>query len=50
MITVLEHGALKINCPECRARLQYEQEDIQMDENNLNLYRSLEHHTPDFVL
>ena len=34
MIKVLEHGALKINCPECRARLQYEQEDIQMDENN----------------
>ena len=28
MITVLEHGALKINCPTCRARLQYEQEDI----------------------
>ena len=34
MIKVLEHGALKINCPECRARLQYEQEDIQMDANN----------------
>ena len=31
MITVLEHGALKINCPTCRARLQYEQEDIQIE-------------------
>ena len=29
MIKVLEHGIRKITCPNCKARLQYEQEDIQ---------------------
>ena len=29
MIKVLEHGVRKITCPNCRAKLQYEQEDIQ---------------------
>ena len=28
MIKVLEHGARKITCPNCKAKLQYEQEDI----------------------
>jgi uncharacterized protein YbaR (Trm112 family) len=28
MIKVLEHGVRKITCPHCRAKLQYEQEDI----------------------
>ena len=29
MIKVLEHGVRKITCPHCKAKLQYEQEDIQ---------------------
>ena len=29
MIKVLEHGIRKITCPSCKAKLQYEQEDIQ---------------------
>lgn len=28
MIKVLEHGVKKVTCPNCRAKLQYEQEDI----------------------
>lgn len=30
MIKVLEHGIRKITCPNCKAKLQYEQEDIQI--------------------
>ena len=29
MIKVLEHGVRKVTCPNCKAKLQYEQEDIQ---------------------
>lgn len=29
MIKVLEHGTMKITCPNCKAKLQYGQEDIQ---------------------
>ena len=29
MIKVLEHGVRKVTCPVCKAKLQYEQEDIQ---------------------
>ena len=29
MIKVLEHGIRKITCPYCKAKLTYEQEDIQ---------------------
>ncbi len=29
MIKVLEHGIRKITCPHCKAKLQYEQEDIR---------------------
>lgn len=29
MVKVLEHGVRKISCPYCKAKLQYEQEDIQ---------------------
>lgn len=28
MIKVLEHGVMKITCSNCKAKLQYEQEDI----------------------
>lgn len=28
MIKVLEHGIMKVTCPNCKAKLQYEQEDI----------------------
>ena len=28
MIKVLEHGIRKVTCPNCKAKLQYEQEDI----------------------
>ena len=28
MIKVLEHGVMKVTCPNCKAKLQYEQEDI----------------------
>ena len=28
MIKVLEHGVKKVTCPNCRAKLQYELEDI----------------------
>lgn len=31
MIKVLEHGIMKITCSTCKAKLQYEQEDIQKD-------------------
>ena len=29
MIKVLEHGVRKVTCPYCKAKLQYEQKDIQ---------------------
>ena len=29
MIKVLKHGVKKVTCPNCMAKLQYEQEDIQ---------------------
>lgn len=31
MIKILEHGIRKITCPNCKAKLQYEQEDIQQE-------------------
>lgn len=31
MIKVLEHGIRKITCSNCKAKLQYEQEDIQIE-------------------
>jgi len=31
MIKVLEHGVMKVTCPNCKAKLQYEQEDIQQE-------------------
>ena len=31
MIKVLEHGVMKVTCPNCKAKLQYEQEDITME-------------------
>jgi len=31
MIKVIEHGVKKVTCPYCRAKLEYEQEDIQED-------------------
>lgn len=33
MIKVLEHGTRKITCPNCKAKLQYEQEDISEGTN-----------------
>ena len=35
MIKVLEHGVMKVTCPNCKAKLQYEQEDI-ISEKRLN--------------
>ena len=29
MIKVLEHGIKKVTCPNCKAKLQYEQVDIK---------------------
>ena len=37
MIKVLEHGIRKITCPYCKAKLQYEQEDIQTDERDFEI-------------
>jgi uncharacterized protein YbaR (Trm112 family) len=34
MIKVLEHGVRKVICPNCKAKLQYEQEDILTDERD----------------
>ena len=31
MIKVLEHGIRKITCPNCKAKLQYEQEDVNIE-------------------
>lgn len=31
MIKVLEHGVMKVTCPNCKAKLQYEQEDIYIE-------------------
>ena len=31
MIKVLEHGIKKVTCPDCKAKLQYEQGDIQQE-------------------
>ena len=31
MIKVLEHGAKKVTCPYCKAKLQYEQEDVMSE-------------------
>ena len=28
MIKVLKHGVRKVTCPNCKAKLQYEQEDV----------------------
>ena len=36
MIKVLEHGIRKITCPNCKAKLQYEQEDIQIERKSLD--------------
>ena len=36
MIKVLEHGVRKITCPNCKAKLQYEQEDIQIERKSLD--------------
>ena len=33
MIKVLEHGIRKVTCPNCKAKLQYEQEDIVMEKH-----------------
>jgi len=33
MIKVLEHGIRKVTCPTCKAKLQYEQEDIVMEKH-----------------
>ena len=37
MIKVLEHGIRKVTCPNCKAKLQYEQEDIKTDERDYEL-------------
>ena len=37
MIKVLEHGVRKVTCPNCKAKLQYEQEDIQIDERDFEI-------------
>ena len=42
MIKVLEHGVRKVTCPNCKAKLQYEQEDIQTDERDYELWESQE--------
>ena len=31
MIKVLEHGIRKVTCPNCKAKLQYEQEDVRCE-------------------
>lgn len=35
MIKVLEHGVRKVTCPNCKAKLQYEQEDV-ISEKRIN--------------
>ena len=35
MIKVLEYGVRKVTCPNCKAKLQYEQEDV-ISEKRLN--------------
>jgi uncharacterized protein YbaR (Trm112 family) len=37
MIKILEHGIRKITCPNCKAKLQYEQDDIQETEVQDNI-------------
>lgn len=37
MIKVLEHGIRKITCPSCKAKLQYEQEDIKTEERDFEI-------------
>ena len=37
MIKILEHGIRKITCPNCKAKLQYEKEDIQIKEEDFEL-------------
>ena len=31
MIKVLEHGVMKVTCPNCKAKLQYEHTDITIE-------------------
>lgn len=38
MIKVLEHGVRKVTCPNCKAKLQYEQEDIQTEERDVDVF------------
>ena len=37
MIKVLEHGIKKVTCPNCKAKLEYGQEDIQTDERDFEI-------------
>ena len=38
MIKVLEHGVRKVTCPNCKAKLQYEQEDIKKSSRDVELF------------
>ena len=33
MIKVLEHGVKKVTCPNCKAKLQYELEDVMAEKH-----------------
>ena len=37
MIKVLEYGIRKITCPNCKAKLQYEQEDIRKGSRDVEI-------------
>lgn len=38
MIKVLEHGSLKVKCPNCKAKLEYFKEDIQIGQHGDALF------------
>ena len=40
MIKVLEHGVKKVTCPNCKAKLQYEQEDISEGTNKDSILKT----------
>ena len=37
MIKVIKHGVRKISCPNCKAKLEYEHEDIQIGTNQVEI-------------
>lgn len=38
MIKVIRHGIRKVTCPYCKAKLEYEQEDVRIGEEHIETF------------